>query len=1090
MGYVKKAFGIPQTGIGSPRTGVGGMKNAFILGKSVPVFKKSVYVFGKSVPVFGKSVYVFWKSVYVFRKSVYAFGKSVHVFEKSVSVFGKSVPAFWKSVPAFWKPVPSKSWRRTIFALFINKLYNMKSIFLLCLSITSLWPLAAQPGYRKLDNGILVTLPGNDIHKAKTIRLLVVNEQIIQVTATPEHQLPEKHSLIRVAPFETKAQWSVSHTPDSVFLTTGQLKAALSLTTGEVAFCDSSGALIVQESRQGKHFLPVTVDGEKGYTTRQQFDSPEDEAFYGLGQHQSDEFNYKGKNEELFQYNTKVSVPFVVSSRNYGILFDNYSLSRFGDERPYANLDIFRLYDKDGNEGGLTARYYKEGGKVLFAERKESRIDYETHFTHRDPPETFDFKGETFDKFPAGFRFPNSFVTWEGEIEPGESGIYRFKLYYGAYTKVYLDNKPVVEERWRPSWNPNSVKFSAELTAGKKVPLRIEWREGAGSYIGLKVLSPRPPEETGKLSLWSEMGQDLDYYLIHGNSPDQVIAGYRYVTGKSPIMPSWAMGFWQSRERYRTQDELLAALKELRARNFGVDNIVLDWHYWKDDDWGSHEFDSSRFANPKAMVDSVHALHARMMISVWPKFYASTRHFKEFDDRGWMYRRAIKDSILDFVGKGYLASFYDAYAPGARKLFWKQIDEHLYSLGIDAWWMDASEPNIKDCTPHSYQKALTGPTALGSSTQYYNTYALVNAQAIFEGQKSKNPNDRVFLLTRSGFAGQQRYSTATWSGDIGTRWEELKAQISAGLNFALSGIPYWTMDIGGFCVERRYSLAQRLYDTSGEENEDLKEWRELLARWYQFGTFTPLYRAHGQFPLREIYNIAPENHPAYRTIYYYNKLRYRLMPYIYSLAGKTYWDDYTIMRPLVMDYPGDVHVRDIATQYMFGPSLMVVPVHTYRATAASVYFPAGCNWYDFYNGRKYAGGETKEVDAPYGRMPLFVPEGGIILFGPEISYVGEKEATVIDVWVYAGKDGSFCLYEDEGTNYNYEKGAFSKIMFEYNDADKTLSVKERTGHYPGMPEKRTFRITHIQPGAPAGWDMKKTPDAVVPYFGKEVMVRL
>lgn len=966
----------------------------------------------------------------------------------------------------------------------------MKSKYLLLFSMLIALPLASQPGYKKLKNGIVATLPGNELNKAKTVRLLVINDEIIQVTATPENQIAEKQSLVRVAPFETKAKWLASQTSDSVYLTTAELKAAVSLTTGEIAFYDKSGKLIVKESNQGKHFTPITVDCNKGYSTRQQFDSPENEAFYGLGQHQSDEYNYKRKNEELFQYNTKISVPFVVSSKNYGVLFDNYSFSRFGDERPYTNLDIFKLYDKNGNEGGLTACYFKENGKELFVERRETRIDYETLFTHHWLPKNFDFKGETFDKFPEGFRFPNSLVIWEGEIEPRESGIFNFKLFYGAYTKVYLGNKLVVEERWRPSWNPNSVKFTADLKAGKKVPLRIEWKEGAGSYIGLKVLSPRPYEETGKLSMWSEMGDDIDYYFIHGNSMDQVISGYRYVTGKSPIMPSWAMGFWQSRERYRTQDELLTVLNELRKRKFGVDNIVLDWQYWDEDAWGSHEFNKERFPNPKGMVDSIHAINAKIMISVWPKFYPTTKHYKELDANGWMFTQAVKDSIRDFVGKGYLASFYDAYATGARKLFWKQMDEHLYSLGIDAWWMDASEPNIKDCTPHSYQKALTGPTALGSSTQFYNTYALVNAQAIYEGQRSKNPNNRVFLLTRSGFAGLQRYSTATWSGDIGTRWEEFKAQISAGLNFALSGIPYWTMDIGGFCVEGRYRTAQQLYDKTSEENEDLKEWRELNARWYQFGTFTPLYRAHGQFPLREIYNIAPEDHPAYKTIFYYNKLRYRMMPYIYSLAGKTYFDDYTIMRPLIMDYSNDVNVQNISTQYMFGPSLMVAPVYKYQATSIPVYFPKGTNWYNFYSGEMYKGGEKKEVDAPYDRMPLFVPEGGILLFGPEISYVGEKKPTEIDVYIYAGKDGSFYLYEDEGTNFNYEKGAFSKITFEYNDANKTLAIGNRIGLYPTMIENRTFNIIYVQTDKPAGWDTKKTTDTVVSYSGKEVTVKL
>ena len=950
----------------------------------------------------------------------------------------------------------------------------MRCKYLLLYGLLAVLPFSAQAGYKKIANGILVSLPEGELNQSKTVRLLVVNDEVIQVTASPEAKIQDKQSLVRVASVKAPVKWNVESTSDSVFLNTGKLRAAVSLVTGEVTFYDMSGKLILRESNGGRQFTPIEVEGRKGYTTRQQFNSPEDEAFYGLGQHQSDEFNYKSKNEELYQYNTKISVPFVVSSKNYGVLFDNYSYSRYGDPRPYSNLDIFKLYDKNGKEGGLTATYYKNNGLEVFAERQESRIDYETLFTHQPLPKTFDFKGETFDKFPEGFRFRNSLVVWEGEIEPKESGVYHFKLFYGAYTKVFLDNKLVVEERWRPSWNPNSVKFTADLQAGKKVPVRIEWREGAGSYIGLKVLSPRPEEEVGRLSMWSEMGNDIDYYFIHGDSMDEVISGYRYVTGKSPIMPAWAMGFWQSRERYKTQDEILTALRELRKRKMGVDNIVMDWQYWKTDSWGSHEFDPARFSDPKGMVDAI----------------PTTKNYKELAANGWVYLQAVKDSILDFVPPGFVATFYDAYAPGARKLFWKQMNDNLYRLGVDAWWMDASEPNIKDCTPMSYQKALTGPTALGPSAQYYNTYALVNAQAIYEGQLKENPDDRVFLLTRSGFAGLQRYSTASWSGDIGTRWEELKAQISAGLNFSISGIPYWTMDIGGFCVENRYRTGQLIYDKTGVENDDLKEWRELNARWYQFGTFTPLYRAHGQFPLREIYNIAPEDHPAYQTILYYNQLRYRLMPYIYSLAGKTYFDDYTIMRPLVMDYASDLAVRDNSTQYMFGPSMMIAPVYTYKATSREVYFPKGTDWYDLYTGKRYKGGQKQEVEAPFERMPIFAPSGGILLYGPEITYVNEKKPEVIDVYIYAGKDGSFYLYEDEGTNNNYQKGTYSKIDFNYSDATNTLTIGSREGSYPGMLSERTFNIIYVSPNAPAGWDNKGKPAKVIEYKGEQISVKL
>lgn len=298
---------------------------------------------------------------------------------------------------------------------------------------------------------------------------------------------------------------------------------------------------------------------------------------------------------------------------------------------------------------------------------------------------------------------------------------------------------------------------------------------------------------------------------------DDVISGYRTLTGKSPIMPKWAMGYWQSRERYKSQDEMLDALKGFRDRKIPIDNIVLDWSHWPENAWGSHEFDKAHFPNPKAMVDSIHAMHGHIMVSVWPKFYTTTEHYKEFDRNGWIYPQSVKDSLKDWIGKGYTYGFYDAYSAEARKLFWKQMYEHYYPLGIDAWWMDASEPNVRDCTDLQYRKDLCGPTALGPSAEYFNAYALMNADAIYNGQRSVDNNKRVFLLTRSGFAGLQRYSTATWSGDIATRWEDMKAQISAGLNFAVSGIPYWTMDIGGFCVENRYVAGQQQWNATRTE---------------------------------------------------------------------------------------------------------------------------------------------------------------------------------------------------------------------------------------------------------------------------------
>jgi alpha-D-xyloside xylohydrolase len=391
--------------------------------------------------------------------------------------------------------------------------------------------------------------------------------------------------------------------------------------------------------------------------------------------------------------------------------------------------------------------------------------------------------------------------------------------------------------------------------------------------------------------------------------------------------------------------------------------------------------------------------------------------------------------------------------------------------------MDASEPDIASNASIEYRKKLCGPTALGPSTKYFNAYALMNAEAIYNGQRSVDPDKRVFLLTRSGFAGLQRYSTATWSGDIGTRWEDMKAQISAGLNFAISGIPYWTMDIGGFCVENRYVNAK-------EGSEDLNEWRELNSRWYQFGAFCPLFRSHGQFPYREVYNIAPSNHPAYKSMVYANKLRYRLMPYIYTLASKTYFDDYTIMRPLVMDFNGDEEVLSIGDQYMFGPSILVAPVYKYQARERLVYFPAASGWYDFYTGNFIEGGQKRSVDAPYERMPLFVREGSILPFGPQIEYTSQKPGDVITLYVYTGKDAEFTLYEDEEVNYNYEKGKYSTIKLRYEEQSGTLFILYASGSFEGMSTSKTFRIIWVGKEKPIGYEPNRKADVTVQYEGQ------
>lgn len=939
----------------------------------------------------------------------------------------------------------------------------------------------AGSGYQQTENGVVVEVAQEHPSAVRKVRVEVMGEKLIRVSATPQKEFSKEPSLI-VVPQSNQTAFVVEEQGDEVLVKTAQVWAVVSKQTGHVHFTDTLGNEILAEDT--RNFTPVEIEGTKGYAVRQVFQSADDEAFYGLGQHQADEFNYKGKNEELFQYNTKVSVPFIVSNKNYGVLWDSNSLCRFGDSRDYAQLgEVFRLYDKDGKADALTGTYIpaESTGAEPIVRREES-----LYFEHLDR----EAKLSKVVNLPEGFPFMGARVTYEGEIEPTESGEFRFILYYAGYTKVYINNELVVPERWRTAWNPNSYKFALSLEAGVRVPLKIEWiPDGVVSYCGLRALTPVPVEEQNKLAWWSEMNNEIDYYFVYGEDMDDVISGYRTLTGKAQVMPKWAMGYWQSRERYATQDEIIGVLKEFRKRRIPIDNIVQDWSYWPEDAWGSHEFDKERFPDPKGMVDSIHAMNAKVMISVWPKFYVTTEHYKEFDKNGWMYQQAVKDSIRDWIGPGYVGSFYDAYSEGARKLFWKQMEEHLYTLGFDAWWMDASEPNVRDCTDLQYRKDLSGPTALGPSAKYFNAYALMNAEAIYNGQRAADNDKRVFLLTRSGFAGLQRYSTATWSGDIATRWEDMKAQISAGLNFAVSGIPYWTMDIGGFCVEDRYVKGQIEFNKTGRENADYKEWRELNTRWYQFGAFCPLFRAHGQYPFREVWHIAPEGHPAYNSILYYTRLRYNMMPYIYSLAGMTHFKDYTIMRPLVMDFSSDTKVNDIGDQYMFGTALMVAPVYEYGARSREMYFPAGGGWYDFYSGNYVEGGQTLKVAAPYERMPLYVREGAIVPYGPDMQYSDEKPASEVTIYVYTGKDAAFTLYEDEGVNYNYEKGKYTEIPFSYNEATGVFSIGERRGEFEGMLKERVFNVVKVSKKNPQAFD-PQAKGTLVKYDGKAQSIKL
>ncbi len=943
---------------------------------------------------------------------------------------------------------------------------------LVCLFSSAVFSFAQEnsPHFLKIEDGVIIYPDAKLSGGAAAVRLQVISNEIIKVSASSSSEIEEK-SLI-VLPQQPFRKWSVKEDDDNLILQTDSLIVAANIKNGAVAFSDRYGKPIINErSITGRKLQPAVFVGQPLYHVSQTFETTADDAYYGLGQHQAGQFNYKDQQVFLFQNNTQVAVPFLISSKNYGILWDNYSLTTVGDVRPFMPLHRLKLFSKDGDEGWLTASYSndKNNPSAIAFTKAESSIDYE-------------FLNDSKLHLPTDFKVANGLVTYEGSIASDFDGVHKFRLTYGGYIKLWIDGKLLVD-RWRVAWNPAIAMLNIPFEKGKKYSIKIEWiPDGGESYLSLKWLNPIPEKDKNTYTFSSEAGKQLNYYFIYGDNMDEVISGYRQLTGKATMIPKWTFGFWQSRERYKTQDEILSTVAELRKRKIPLDNIVEDWSYWKENDWGSQKFDASRFSNPDSMINVLHKkYHTHFMISVWPKFYEGIPEYEYFNKNGWLYKRNVADRQKDWIGKGYVSTFYDAFNPGARKAFWDLLNERLYSKGVDAWWMDASEPDIlSNVSPEKRKEQMRG-LAIGPAAGYLNAYPFENAKGIYEGQRSVDSNKRVFILTRSAFAGQQRFAAATWSGDIAARWEDMEAQIPAGINFSMSGIPYWTMDIGGFAVERRYEHPNE---------KDLAEWREQMTRWYQFGAFCPLFRVHGQFPYREIYNTAPEDHPAYKSMLFYDNLRYRLMPYIYSLAGAAYHNNYTIMRGLVMDFSQDSLTKNIGDQYMYGPSLLINPVYTYKALNRKVYLPSGQGWYDLYSGKYTGGGQNITADAPYERMPVFVKEGSIIPFGPAMQYTNEKPEDPITLFVYIGEDAHFNLYEDADTTYDYERGAYSNIPISYNELNKALTIGKREGAFPGMLKNRSFKIIWITKDSPKPLNPDQKEDATVKYTGKEIIIKM
>jgi alpha-D-xyloside xylohydrolase len=925
----------------------------------------------------------------------------------------------------------------------------------------------ARGSYQRTASGVVVT-PAEG--PARKVRVSVYGDDIIRVTAAPGDDLATPQSLMVTAE-PVSSGVDVTEAGDTVTVRAAKASADISLQTGLVRFHNAQGATVLAETQRDA-FTPVTVEGQSFYAVRQRFNAGSDEGFYGLGQHQNMQMDYNGEDVELAQHNMDIGIPFVVSTRDYGVLWDNNSITRFGDARPYQAINqSLVVRGADGVAEGLTAQYYK--GEALVVTRQEGDVDYQYL-----PTDQFATGRAVRDVWPRELGGAPDRVVWNGSLEARAAGVHKFRLYASSYFKLWVDGALVLDG-WRQNWNPWYRNFEVTMAPGERHTLRIEWRPNEG-YIKLDHLDPLPADERHALSLASQVAQAVDYYYVGGASIDDVIGGYRRLTGKATLLPRWAYGYWQSRQRYETQDQLLGVLADYRRRHLPLDAMVQDWFYWPEDAWGSHDFDRARFPDPAAMVRGVHDAHAHIMISVWPKFYPTTANYRELDAVGGIYRRNVEMGRRDWVGPGYVSTYYDPYNQRASDIYWRQIREKLGVLGFDAWWLDNDEPDIHTNLSIPDRAYIQGPTAKGPGAEYFNSFPLEHVGGVYEHALHDSPDARQFLFSRSAWGGMQRYSAAMWSGDLAGRWYDLKAQIAAGVNFSMSGIPNWTFDIGGFALEQRYS---------SQDPADVDEWREFYTRWFEFGAFVPIFRAHGEFPYREIYNIAPNGSEVQNTLIAYDKLRYRLLPYIYTVAADTYQRDGTIMRGLVMDFPDDANVRRVNDQYLFGPAFLVNPVSEYRARSRRVYLPAGTAWYDFYSGQRFDGGQSIDAAAPLARMPVFVRAGAIVPIGPAIEYTGQNPGGPITLMVYEGANGAFDLYEDDGISNGYARGAFSRIPIRYDAATGAVSIGARAGAFPGMVQSRVINVRWISGPSRSAGNLDARADRSVRYTGAEIVAQ-
>jgi alpha-D-xyloside xylohydrolase len=827
-----------------------------------------------------------------------------------------------------------------------------------------------------------------------TLNLIPLSDKAIRVQW--DKGMKEEREFVLINKVSTPA-FRVSEAGSKLKLSTAAITVSFDKQTGVIDYSDNAGKVFLSEKAGSRKLRPDTVGGKNCFIAEQSFDSPSNEYLFGLGQFQDGHYNLRNVTRKLIQVNSQIAIPFLYSSRGWGLLWHQYSLTEFN---PADN--IVALIKKDTSGGGGTVEVTTTAGTQRVSRQQ---------------------------------------ALYTGKINIPKDGDYSMMLDLGNMESRHLlviDGKPYIDQT--NQWLPPAASKIVNLKAGEHT-VQVLCKS---SNIPKLTWKPVGSETTFR----SVNAKSLDYVVFYGKNADEVIAAYRNLSGNVPMLPLWAYGFWQCRERYTSGKHLVQTVEEFRRRNLPMDVIVQDWQYWGKHGWGVPQFDTTNYPDPEGFIKQLHDLNAQFSISVWENIDKKSDVAKEY---------LAKDLYIPN------SPWIDIYNPETQKTHWNALNKNLFSLGVDSWWMDATEPE---------NDALAGKqTYFGLGDFYRLTYPLFVSRAIYEGQRQTNDQKRVAILTRSAFAGQQRFGTINWSGDIGWDWDAYKRQIVAGLNYNLTGMPYWTTDIGGFFRPGRGQYTDAKY-------------HDILTRWFQWGTFNPIFRIHGYQTETEPWKYGDTVMNNMRSMM---NLRYRLMPYIYSEAWQVSKNGSTIMRSMVMDFKNDATAINQSYQYMFGRSFLVAPVTEPGVSEWKVYLPKSIAWYDFWTGKRFTGGQTVKTDAPQDKIPLFVKAGSIVPMGKFMQYTSEKPMDTLEIRIYPGADGQFTLYSDEGNNYNYEKGKYTVIPFKWNEQKQTLTVEKKQGGYAGALKKCVLNIIWVNESNGKGIEVSPNAKAVV-YTGEKINV--